>query len=121
MPASIETVDDYLAALPPKEREVLGELRETIRSAAPEATEAISYKIPLYTQNGHLVGFGAFKHHCSLFVTNSEVPERFAKELEPYTVNHTTIQFPVDDPLPASLVERIVRWRIAENEGRRAR
>lgn len=121
MPATTETVDDYLAALPPKEREVLGELRETIRSAAPEATEAISYGIPLYTQNGHLVGFGAFKHHCSLFVTNSEVRERFAKELEPYTINHTTIRFPVDDPLPASLVERIVRWRIAENEGRRAR
>jgi uncharacterized protein YdhG (YjbR/CyaY superfamily) len=120
MAREAKTVDEYLEALPPKERALLGKLRAAIRSAAPEAEEKISYRIPLYVQHGHLVGFAAFKNHCSLFVTNSEVPERFAKELEPFRVNHTTIQFTVDKPLPAALVKRIVKTRVAENEARAA-
>jgi uncharacterized protein YdhG (YjbR/CyaY superfamily) len=120
MSPSVKTVDDYLAALPAKERAVLQELREVITSAAPQAEEVISYNIPLYKHHGHLVGFAAFKHHCSLFVTNSAVPKQFAKELEPYEVKHTTIQFSVENPLPAALVSKIVRWRIAENEARAA-
>jgi uncharacterized protein YdhG (YjbR/CyaY superfamily) len=121
MSPSVETVDDYLAALPAKERAVLEELRQTIRSAAPEAKEVISYRIPLYKHHGDLVGFAAFKNHCSLFVTDSAVPEEFAKELEPYEVKHTTIHFSVEKPLPAALVKKIVRSRIAENETRAAR
>jgi uncharacterized protein YdhG (YjbR/CyaY superfamily) len=115
-----ETVDEYLAALPPEERAALEKVRASIRSAAPEAEEKISYRIPMYTQHGHLVGFAAFKNHLSLFVTDSEVPERFAKDLEPFTINHTTIQFTVDKPLPAALVKRIVKARVAENEARAA-
>jgi uncharacterized protein YdhG (YjbR/CyaY superfamily) len=95
---------------------VLERVRAAIRSAAPEAEERISYGIPLYRQHGDLVGFGAFKRHLSLFVTSSDVGERFAKELEPYDVSHTTIHFTVDSPLPDDLVEKIVRARIAENE-----
>jgi uncharacterized protein YdhG (YjbR/CyaY superfamily) len=119
--STVKTVDDYLATLPPKERGVLEELRETIRSAAPQAEEVISYRIPMYTQHGHLVGFAAFKNHCSLFVTNSAVRDQFAKELEPYKVEGTTIRFTVDNPLPAALVKRIVKSRIAENEAKAAR
>jgi uncharacterized protein YdhG (YjbR/CyaY superfamily) len=115
-----ETVEEYLAALPPGERVVLEELRGVIRSAAPEAEELISYRIPLYKQHGHLVGFAAFKNHCSLFVTSSEVRTRFAEELEPYDVRHTTVRFSVEDPLPAELVRKIVAMRIAENEARAA-
>jgi uncharacterized protein YdhG (YjbR/CyaY superfamily) len=118
MAETAKTVDDYLAALPAEKRAVLEELREAIRSAAPEAEEKISYRIPMYTHRGHLVGFAAFKDHLSLFVTNSEVPERFAKELEPFRVEHTTIRFTVDKPLPAALVKRIVKARVAENEAR---
>ena len=92
--------------------------RRAIRSAAPEAQEGISYRIPLYRQHGHLVGFAAFKNHCSLFVTNSDVTKRFARELEPFRVNNTAIQFTVDKPLPIALVKRIVKARIAENEAR---
>jgi uncharacterized protein YdhG (YjbR/CyaY superfamily) len=121
MSPSVETVDDYLAALPDKERAVLGELRQAIRSAAPQAEEVISYRIPLYKHHGHLVGFAAFKKHCSLFVTDSAVQEEFAEELEPYDVRHTTVRFSVDDPLPAALVKRIVEYRIAENEARAGR
>jgi uncharacterized protein YdhG (YjbR/CyaY superfamily) len=113
-----KTVDDYLEGLPAKERAVLEQVREAIRSAAPQAEEKISYRIPMYTHHGHLVGFAAFKDHLSLFVTNSEVPERFAKELGPFRVEHTTIRFTVDKPLPAALVKRIVKARVAENEAR---
>jgi uncharacterized protein YdhG (YjbR/CyaY superfamily) len=110
------TVDEYLAGLPERERAVLDALRDEIRSAAPEAEEGISYRIPIYKHHGHVVGFAAFKNHCSLFVTDSEVPKRFAKELEPYEVEHTTIKFTVDNPLPEDLVRKIVRARVAENE-----
>jgi uncharacterized protein YdhG (YjbR/CyaY superfamily) len=120
MARNAETVDEYLEALPPKERAALEKLRAAIRSAAPEAEEKISYRIPLYTHHGHLVGFAGFKNHCSLFVTNSDVPKRFAKELEPFRINHTTIQFTVEKPLPVALVKRIVKARIAENEARAA-
>ena len=120
MSASIETVDDYLASLPAKERAVLKDLRGIIKSTAPQAEEVISYNIPLYKHHGHLVGFAAFKKHCSLFVTNSDVPKQFAKELEPYEVKHTTIHFSVEKPLPAALVKKIVKSRIAENDARAA-
>jgi uncharacterized protein YdhG (YjbR/CyaY superfamily) len=118
MSPPVETVDDYLAGLPEKERAVLEELRQVIRSAAPQAEEVISYRIPLYKHHGHLVGFAAFKNHCSLFVTDSEVPKQFAEDLEPYEVKHTTIHFSVENPLPAALVKKIVKARIAENEAR---
>jgi uncharacterized protein YdhG (YjbR/CyaY superfamily) len=117
--SAVETVDDYLAALPPKERAVLQKVREAIRSAAPQAEEVISYRIPLYKHHGHLVGFAAFKNHCSLFVVNSAVRDQFAKELEPYKAEGTTIRFTVENPLPAALVKRIVRSRVAENEAAR--
>jgi uncharacterized protein YdhG (YjbR/CyaY superfamily) len=120
MSPSVKTVDDYLAALPAEERALLVELRQAIKSAAPQAEEVISYNIPLYKHHGHLVGFAAFKDHCSLFVTDSEVPKQFAKELEPYEVKHTTIHFSVENPLPAALVKKIVKSRIAENEARAA-
>jgi uncharacterized protein YdhG (YjbR/CyaY superfamily) len=118
MARDAQTVDDYLKVLSPKERAVLEKLRAAIRSTAPEAEEGISYRIPLYRHHGHLVGFAAFKNHCSLFVTNSNVPRRFARELEPFRVNNTAIQFTVDKPLPTALVKRIVKARIAENEAR---
>jgi uncharacterized protein YdhG (YjbR/CyaY superfamily) len=120
MAAAPETVDEYLATLPDGQREVLEELRATIRATAPEAEETISYRIPLYQHHGHLVGFAAFKNHLSLFVTNSEVRTEFADELEPFDVRHTTVRFTVDEPLPADLVRRIVRMRVAENEARAA-
>jgi uncharacterized protein YdhG (YjbR/CyaY superfamily) len=120
MARSAQTVDDYLEALPADQRAVLERLRATIRAAAPEAEEGISYRIPLYKHHGHLVGFAAFKNHCSLFVTNSDVRKRFAKELEPFRVNNTAIHFTVDEPLPEGLVKRIVEARLAENEARAA-
>jgi uncharacterized protein YdhG (YjbR/CyaY superfamily) len=117
----VNTVDEYLAALRAEEREVLEELRRAIRSAAPEADEVISYRIPMYKQHGDVVGFAAFKSHLSLFVTDSPVREKFAEELEPYKVKNTAIHFSVDNRLPADLVKSIVKARVAENEARAAR
>ena len=109
-------VDEYLAGVPEADRIALAHLRELIRETAPQAEEAVSYGIPLYKYRGHLVGFGAFKKHLSLFVTRSEVFERFAGELEPFRCRGTTIHFTAADPLPDELVKAIVEVRIAENE-----
>jgi len=112
MAAEIKTVDDYLAGLPPAERKVLERVRRTIKEAAPDAEERISYRIPLYRQHGDVVGFAAFKDHLSLFVTNSNVGERFADELEGFEVSKTTIHFSIENPLPEELIEKIVRYRV---------
>lgn len=116
MPAEVRTVDDYLDGLSPDERAVLESVRQTIKKAAPDAEETISYRIPLYRQRGDVVGFAAFKDHLSLFVTDSSVGDRFAAELEGYEVSHTTIHFTVENPLPDELIENIVRYRVERNE-----
>jgi uncharacterized protein YdhG (YjbR/CyaY superfamily) len=112
----IKTVDDYLAVLSPAERKVLERVRRTIKQAAPDAEERISYRIPLYRQHGDVVGFAAFKNHLSLFITSSDVGERFADELEGFEVRNTTIHFSVEKPLPEELIEKIVRYRLEQNE-----
>jgi uncharacterized protein YdhG (YjbR/CyaY superfamily) len=90
-------------------------MREVIRSVVPkEATEVISYDIPMFKYNGMLVGYAAFKDHCSLFPTGSGV-ERFAKELKGYSTNKGTIRFAADSPLPDALLKKIVRARVKEN------
>jgi uncharacterized protein YdhG (YjbR/CyaY superfamily) len=116
MAAEIKTVDDYLASLSPEERAVLERVRRTIKKAAPDAEERISYRIPLYRQHGDVVGFAAFKDHLSLFVTDSSVAERFAEELGGFEVKSTTIHFSVENPLPEELIRTIVRYRVEQNE-----
>ena len=116
-----ESVDDYLAALPPKQRNALESLRRWIKSAAPMATEGISYQIPTYKYKGMLLSFAAFKNHLSLFGANSEFRRRFAKELKDFEQDTGTIRFTPEKSLPAALVKRIVRARVAENEARAKR
>jgi len=110
-----KSVDDYLAALPEDARVTLEKIRRTIRAAAPKATEVISYQMPMYKQHGMLVGFAAFKDHCSLFPGANPVAI-FKDELKAYKTSKGTIQFPIGKPLPAALVKKIVKARIAENE-----
>ena len=117
-----QTVDDYLAALPKDAREALGNLRKTIRAAAPKATEGISYQVPVFKLDGKpLVGFGAATSHCTFFVmsTSDAMRARLA-DLKNYEVGGGSIQFPADKPLPVTLVTRLVKARIAENERKRA-
>lgn len=115
------SVEEYLSALPADKRAVLEELRETIRAAAPTATEKISYGMPAFHHRGNLVYYAAFKEHCSLFPGSKKVLADHAHELAGYETTKGTIHFTVDDPLPAALVKTMVKERIAENEARRAR
>lgn len=114
-----QTVDDYLAALPEEARATLEKIREAIKAAAPRATEVISYQMPMYKHHGMLVGFAAFKDHCSLF-PGAEPIATFKDELKAYETSKGTIRFPIGKPLPAALVKKIVKSRIAENEKRAA-
>lgn len=113
-----EEVDAYLAEMPADIRAALEQLRAVIRAAAPEATERVSYKVAVFRQQGSLVGFGAppSKRHCSLFVMSPPLMARMKDELAGYEVSGATIHFQPDEPLPAALVTRLVRARIAENE-----
>ncbi|WP_042683589.1 iron chaperone [Candidatus Nitrosotenuis chungbukensis] len=115
----IKTVDDYLAAVPDDARAALAKIRSAIKAAAPKATETISYRIPMYKDHGSLVGFGAFRDHCSFFVASPSVMRSHSAELKGYKLGKATINFPADKPLPAALVKKLVKARIAENEARR--
>ena len=113
-----KSVDDYLASVPADARAALLKLRKTIRAAAPKATEEISYQVPTFKHHGGLVAYAAFPDHCSFFVMSTEVMRAHAAELENYPVGKGSIRFPADKPLPATLVKKLVKARIAENEGR---
>jgi uncharacterized protein YdhG (YjbR/CyaY superfamily) len=116
------SVEDYLAALPPVTRAALEKLRQTIRAAAPDATETISYQMPAFKHQGRLlVSYAAFKDHCSLFPMSKKVIETHMDELEPYFTGKGTIRFHADSPLPAALVKKLVKERIEENTARRRR
>jgi uncharacterized protein YdhG (YjbR/CyaY superfamily) len=110
-PASVE---EYLAAVPERERAVLEKLRRTIRSAAPKATETISYQMPAFKQDGRfLVSYAAFKDHCSLF-PGAAVTEIYGEELKPFISGKGTLSFTVGHPIPAALVRKIVKVRLGE-------
>lgn len=111
-----KTVDEYLAGVPEPARTTLSKVRAVIRSVVPvEATEVISYGVPTFKYNGPVVWYAAFSKHCSLFPT-AGVIEQFKDELEAYTTSKGTIQFPVDKPLPATLIKKMVKARLAEIE-----
>jgi len=114
----VDSVEGYLASVPAGARATLLKLRKTIRAAAPEATEEISYQVPTFKQNGGLVAYAAFPEHCSFFVMSTEVMRAHAAELDGYPVGKGSIRFSPDEPLPATLVRKLVKARVAENEAR---
>jgi uncharacterized protein YdhG (YjbR/CyaY superfamily) len=117
-----KTPDEYLAAVPEPARSTLRKIREVIRSVVPaEATEAISYGMPSFKYKGALVWFAAFSDHCSFFPGSGRVIASFQDELKKFQTSKGTIRFPVDKPLSAALVKKIVKARIAENERRKKR
>jgi uncharacterized protein YdhG (YjbR/CyaY superfamily) len=114
-------VDEYLANVPEPARSTLKKIRAAIRSAVPPgATETISYRIPAFKYKGVLVWFAAFSEHCSLFPTASLI-ETFKNELKGFKTSKGTIQFPTDKPLPAALVKKLVKARVAQNENKKRR
>jgi len=117
-----KTVNEYLASVPEPARSTLKKVRAAIRSAAPaEATEVISYGMPIFKYKGMLIGLAAFTKHCSLFLATSSFSKKFQKELSPYQTSKGTIRFPTDKPLPASLVKKIVKARVAQNDRKQER
>jgi uncharacterized protein YdhG (YjbR/CyaY superfamily) len=117
-----KNVDEYLAGVPEPARSTLNKVRAAIRSAVPpEATEAISYRMPTFRYKGALLGFAAFSNHCSLFPMSLSVMEAFKNELKDFDTSKGTIRFPVDKPLSAALVKQLVKARIAENEHKKQR
>ena len=115
---SAKTVDEYLKRLNPEVRATLTKVRKTIQSAAPQAVEMISYKIPIFHYRYMLVGFAAFKNHCSLFALSKAIQNKFKAELTGYKTSAGTIQFTLDNLIPTALIKRMVKERIKENEVR---
>jgi uncharacterized protein YdhG (YjbR/CyaY superfamily) len=114
------TIDEYLAGVSPDKRAALEKLRRAITSAAPEAEECISYRIPAFRFDGRvIVYFGAATNHCSFYPGAFPI-EAHKDELEAYDTSKGTIRFQADHPLPAALVKRLVKTRIAENARRQA-
>ena len=110
------SVDTYLAALPEDTRAALEKLRKTIKAAAPEATETISYQMPTFKQQGRfLVSYAAYKNHCSLFPAGNAVMDAHGEELAPYFSGKGTLRFTTDKPIPAPLVKKIVKTLLEEN------
>lgn len=108
------TLDAWHARLAPKPRAALEKLRKQIRSAAPGAEELISYGQPTFKLHGHLVAFGAFKKHLSFFPMSSTLLQTFP-EAAPFVTSSGTMQFQPEKPIPAALVKKIVKARIAQN------
>lgn len=117
------TVDEYMATLPDEKRAAMAALRETIRAAAPEATEVITYKMPGFKSHGgqFLVSYDAFKQHYSLFPASDEVVRGLGAAIEPYLAGKGTIRFPASRPIPLDLVTKIVEIRVRENEAHASR
>lgn len=116
--APAKDVDAYIAAVPEPARSMLEKMRQLVKVAAPKAVEVISYQIPLYKHHGHLVAFAAFKNHVGFYVMSKALMVKYKKEFEPYKKAIATVQFPIGEPVPATLVKRIVKARIKENETR---
>jgi uncharacterized protein YdhG (YjbR/CyaY superfamily) len=110
----VKNIDEYIAAFEPGTQKLLNQLRATIQKAAPQAAEAISYQMPAFRLNGNLVHFAAYKNHIGFYPAPSGI-ESFKKQLSPYPSSKGAVKFPLDQPLPLSLIEKIVRFRVKEN------
>ena len=108
-------IEEYLAMQPESMRPLLEKLWQTILKAAPKAEEVISYQMPAFKYHGPLVYFALFKKHIGFFPTSTPIPA-FKKELTNYKCSKGTIQFPLDQPIPWSLVSKIVKFKVKENK-----
>jgi len=120
--AKPKSVDEYLDSLPDWSRAALQKLRKQIQSAAPHATETISYQMPAFRDGDRLlVSYAAFKDHCSLFPMSKAAIKTNLEQLQPFVSGEGTLRFTRERPLPAAVVKRIVKTRLEENEERRRR
>ena len=114
---SPKNIDEYIAGFPRDVQQVLKQIRTTIKKVAPDAEEAIKYQIPTFVLNENLVHFAAFKNHIGFYPTPSSI-EAFKDELFRYESAKGSVQFPIDEPMPLSLIAKIVKFRVKETRAR---
>lgn len=111
---AVESIEAYIASSPKHTRGLLREMRKTIRDAAPEAVEKISYQMPTFWMKGNLVHFAAYTGHIGFYPAPSGI-SKFSKQLAAFKGAKGSVQFPLDQPLPTDLIAQIVRFRVSEN------
>ena len=112
-----QNIDEYIKTFPKDIQKILESVRQAIKNAAPEAEETINYQIPTFKLNGILVHFAAFKNHIGFYPTPSG-QKAFQKELAVYKSGKGSVQFPLDKPIPLSLIKKIVQYRVKENSAK---
>ena len=115
-----KTVTEYIAAQPKPAQAALRRVRRAIRKALPKSDEVLSYKIPAYRVNGRVaLYFAGWKAHYSLYPAGARLASAFKEELAPYKLSKGTIRFPLSEPVPERLIERIAKFRAKEVSARR--
>jgi uncharacterized protein YdhG (YjbR/CyaY superfamily) len=117
--AGFRSIDEYIATFPEDIQALLQAVQATVRAAAPDAEERISYQMPTFALHGNLVHFAALKNHIGFYPTSSGVAA-FKDELSAYVSTPGAVQFPLNQPLPLELISKIVKFRVAENLNRAA-
>ena len=112
--AGFTSIDEYIASFPEDTQKILEEIRATIKAAAPEAEEKISYQMPTFFLKGNLIHFAAFKNHIGIYPTPSGT-QAFKDEISMYQGAKGSIRLPIDEPMPLKLIGRIVKFRVTEN------
>ena len=115
MKTIFKDIDHYISVQTPDVQSLLEQMRQTIKKAAPKAEEKISYNLPFYRQNGHLAAFVSQKNHLSFVTMSTAVIKLFKAELKNFKVSGTTIHFQPKNPIPSTLVKKIIKARIKEN------
>ena len=113
-PTTPRNIDEYIAGFPQGVQEILTKIRLTIRKAAPDAEETISYRMPTFALKGNLVHFAAFKKHIGFYPTPTGI-EKFKNELSVYEGAKGSVRFPLDQSVPFDLISKIVKFRVKEN------
>lgn len=115
MKEPLRTVDEYIGSFPQETQKALQKIRKIIQKFAPEAIESIGYGMPAYKLNGKpLVYFAAFKKHIGFYATPNG-HAAFAEEFSKYKQGKGSVQFPLEQPMPVELIEKIVRFRVGQN------
>jgi uncharacterized protein YdhG (YjbR/CyaY superfamily) len=115
-----QTIDEYIAGFPPEIQAILEKIRATVKEAAPDAEEAISYQMPTFRLKGNLVHFAAFTTHIGFYPTPTGI-EEFEDELSVYRGGKGSAKFSLDQPIPFELISKIVRFRVQENLAKAAK
>lgn len=114
MMKDIGSIDEYIETYPMDVQKTLEKIRQTIKKAAPDATEAIRYGLPTFRLNGNLIHFGAYKTHIGVYPAPSGIAQ-FKQELAQYQTGKGTLTFPLNQPFPYDLLKKIVEFRVKES------